>query len=144
MKNQTPTTGSQLTTLAGKNIAGLTALGADLGITQISAAGMQSLLDTYVSADTIFNQARSALNTAYDEFHSSDDALSGWLGKVRLIFITDFGLRWNTQWAQAGYSTPSTATPNMIDGRMGLALDVIGFLTAQPGFENAGTGVTAA
>jgi hypothetical protein len=53
--NQIPAGGNQLATLAENMIAGLTQLGSTLGITQVSAAGMQTTLDAFTASDNGYN-----------------------------------------------------------------------------------------
>lgn len=105
---------------------------------------MQAGTDSFVAADKGFNDARSAQQAAYDIFHADDDALTAWLTKARAVLVTFFGLRWSTQWAQAGYINGSTAVPSTISDRLALALRVTAFFAANPSFEAASLGVTAA
>lgn len=142
--NPIPFTGSEIVSLGGKMTVGLTELGTQLHITQVTAAAMQADLDGFIAAENDFNSARSARLAAYAAFHLQDDALYAWLGKVRGVLTGFFGFRWSNQWAQAGYTTPSTATPRTIEGRIGLALRLIAFFTANPSYEAPSVGVTAA
>ncbi|MGI9115267.1 MAG: hypothetical protein ACR2FX_09600 [Chthoniobacterales bacterium] len=43
---------------------------------------MKAGTDTLVNADKLFNAARSAQQTAYDDFRPADEALTEWLGKA--------------------------------------------------------------
>ncbi len=142
--NPIPSSSGETTTLAGKMIIGLNQLGTALAITQVTAASMQNNLTAFTTADTTANGARSAQAVAYDAFHVADDALSTWLLNVRAALTKFFGTRWNTMWAQAGYTSPTTAVPDTITDRLGLALRLIGFFTQNPSYEVAPLDVTAA
>ncbi|PZR76239.1 MAG: hypothetical protein DLM52_06335, partial [Chthoniobacterales bacterium] len=47
-----------------------------------SSRAMKAGTDTLVNADKLFNAARSAQQTAYDDFRPADEALTEWLGKA--------------------------------------------------------------
>ena len=70
--------------------------------------------------------------------------LDDWLVVVRGILIGDFGNRWNTMWAQAGFVQPSTAIPKRLQAKIALALKLSQFFTANPSYEVASKDVTAA
>jgi len=142
--NPIPTTATEIIALAGNMITGLTQLAPVLNILQVTAAGMQSELAAFTAADSAFNSARSAQQTAYDAFHTEDDALFVWLGKARAVLTTFFGNRWSPMWAQAGFINATTAVPTTINDRLGLTLRVTEFFTAHPNHEAASLGVTAA
>ncbi len=71
-------------------------------------------------------------------------ALTAWLGDARAVLTTFFGRRWNTQWAQAGYINPTTATPTTIKDRLKLGGRLAMFFTANPSYEAATLNVTGA
>jgi len=143
MSNPIPPGGNQASILAAKLILGLNQYAIQLGILQVTASGMQTVLDVFTASDSAFNTARSALNSAYDDFHPKNDALSAWLLRVRSVLTNSFGNRW-TQWAQAGYVNLSTGLPGTITGRLALSQRLIAFFTANPGYEVAALQVTAA
>ena len=125
-------------------LAELTSLGATLGITQITPAALDAALTAFIGTDGAYNAARSARQTASDAFHTAEDALAAWLGVMRNVLAARFGNRWSTQWAQAGFVNNTTAIPTRIEDRLALALLPTGFFTANPSYEVATMGVTAA
>src|SRR5438067_13410146 len=101
--NTIPTNSAELIGLGNTMLMGLNSLGTTLGITQITPAAFQAKLTAYVNAENTFAAARSAQATEYGSFHSADDALAAWLGVAKSVFTGRFGVRWSTQWAQAGF-----------------------------------------
>ncbi len=142
--NILPTNAGQLIGLGNKMLAGLTSLGAALGITQITPAALDAALTAFIATDGAFNAARSTRQAASDGFHTAEDALAAWLGVVRNVLAARFGNRWSTQWAQAGFTNHTTAIPARIEDRLALALLLTGFFTANPSYEVPSMSVTAA
>ena len=143
-QNRLPENRAQLTGLGTKMLAGLTTLRFVLGITQITEIGFKTLLDTFTRALSIYNQARSSQQSAYDLYHARMSELDAWLKVARGILVGDFGNRWNTLWAQTGFPQPSTAIPRRMQDRIALVLKLAEFFTANPSYEVAVKGVTAA
>ncbi len=142
--SQIPRTIADLVVLGGEMEQGLVTYGTTLDLKQVDAPQMKAATDALVLADRNFNAARSAQETAYANFHAADSALTGWLGKVTGALSAFFGKRWNRQWAQVGFTTPSIAIPATINDRLALALRMIDCLTSTPGYEAPTLGVTAA
>lgn len=72
-----------------------------LGITLITTAKCKANLAAFVQQDGLYNAARIARQTAiYD-----------WELGVSNTFATNFGTRWNTQWAQGGFINYTTEIP---------------------------------
>ena len=142
--NTLPTNSGQLIGLATNMLAGLTSQGTPLGITQISPAGFQSALESFIGADGAFNAGRSAKQSALDSWTSATGALYDWLVVVRTVLAGRFGSRWSTMWAQAGFTNTKCAIPSRIENQMGLALSLVGFFTANPTYQVAAMLVTAA
>lgn len=142
--NSLPKNPSQVIGLGTKMHTGLVDLGQNLGITQITAAGFQAELTQYINTYGAFNAARSARQSASDVFKPAEAAVTEWLLLTRNILAGRFGNRWSTMWAQAGFVAPSTAVPRRIEERLGLALNLANFFTANPSYEVASMQVTAA
>ncbi len=141
---QVPKAIADLIILGGEMEQGVTKDGQALEIKQITAAQMKTSTDGVVATDKAFNTSRSAQETAYQNFHTADDALSVWLGKATGALSAFFGKRWNRQWVQVGFVNPSIAIPSTITDRLALALRMISFLASNPGYEAPNQGVTAA
>jgi hypothetical protein len=135
---------AQISGLGEKMRAGLTLLGVTLGITQITAASFGALLAAFNAALAVYNSARSSEQVAYDLFHSKEDDIMAWLKVVRGILTGDFGDRWNTMWAQAGFVQPSTAIPRRLQDRIALVQQLAVFFTDNPTYEVPEKDVTAA
>ncbi len=60
------------------------------------------------------------------------------------LLATLCGTRWSTAWAQAGFINRSTGIPTRIEERLGLALALVEFFTANPSYEVASMKLTAA
>ena len=142
--NSLPGTTSQFIQLGNNMLAGLKALGTTLKITQITPAQFQTDLTAFVNADNAFNAARSARQGASDQVIGTVAEIGEWLGVVRGVLTGHFGARWNTMWAQAGFTNHSTAVPAKSDARIGLAASLGAFFTENPSYEVAGMEVTAA
>ena len=100
-------------------------------------------MNALIAADGKYNASRSAKQAASDAFKPKDVALSEWLQVTRNILAARFGNRWSTMWAQAGFTDATTRVPGRIEGRLGLALSLAGFFTANPTFEVKSMDVTA-
>lgn len=142
--NSLPSNASQLIGLGTKMQQGLITLGAVLKITQITPVEFNAELNAFITANGDYNAARSAKQSASDVFKPADAALSEWLQTTRNILAGRFGSRWSTIWAQAGFINSSTSVPSRIEERLGLALNLTGFFTANPSFEVPSMQVTAA
>jgi hypothetical protein len=143
-QNTIPDNRGQLSGLGDKMKAGLTALGVSLGITQITAVSFGALLSAFNAALGIYNSARSSEQVAYNLFHSKDDDITAWFTVVRGILVGDFGNRWNTMWAQAGFVQPSTKIPTRVQDRIALVQKLAVFFTDNPSYEVPEKDVTAA
>ena len=139
-----PENRGQLSGLGTKMLAGLKALGVPLGITQITEAGFKAILDAFTRALSLYNQARSNQQTAYNLYHAKMADLDSWLTVVRGILVGDFGNRWNTMWAQAGFVQSSTAIPVRLQDRIALVLQLAQFFTDNPSYEVSEKDVTGA
>ena len=139
-----PTNSGQLIGLGNKMLGGLTSLGVTLGITQITPAEFAPILATFADQDNAFNAGRSTRQAASDLFQSNAATLTAWLGVVRTVLAGQFGQRWNTAWAQAGFINNTTQIPTKTEDRIALAGRVIAFFTANPSAEVPSMQVTAA
>lgn len=142
--NLLPTNVAQLIGLGTKMLAGLNSLGTTLKITQITPAQFQTILNNFINAAGDFNAARSARQTASDAFQDADRELSAWLQTTRNILAGRFGNRWSTEWAQAGFVSPTTRVPARIEERLGLTLSLGNFFRANPDFEVVSMDITSA
>ncbi|MEA3187275.1 MAG: hypothetical protein QOD99_1105 [Chthoniobacter sp.] len=142
--NSIPTNSGQLIGLAEQNIVGITTIGAQVPVVMVTAAQMQTALDAFVTQDSAFNAQRSARQTASDSYQAAMSAIYDWLLASSNVLANSFGTLWNTQWAQAGFVNHSTAIPRKAADQLGLALSLVNFFTANPGYEVASLKVTAA
>ncbi|MBV9008752.1 MAG: hypothetical protein JO354_06225 [Verrucomicrobia bacterium] len=142
--NPIPTNAAQVIGLANKMHAGLLQYATPLNIKQITAAELQAEIDAFVAADGEFNAARSNTLAASQSFRGAMRDLGSWLQETRNVLAARFGSRWSTMWAQAGFIDSSTQVPARTQEQLGLALSLVGFFTANPGFEVESMGVTAA
>lgn len=142
--NALPTNINQFTQLGYNMSSGLVSLGTTLKITQITPAQFQTDLTAFVDADNAFNAARSARKAASEELQTAVTEISDWLSVVRGVLTGVFGPRWNTMWAQAGFTNNSTAVPAKTDARVGLTARLAAFFTANANYEVASMEVTAA
>ena len=97
-----PTNAGQIIGLGTNMLAGLTALGMELGITQITPAGFETQLNAFITAEGNFNACRSDKQAALDAWKAATGALVDWLLVVRTVLAGRFGSRWSAEWAQAG------------------------------------------
>lgn len=143
-QNQIPQDRGQIGGLGVKMHGGLVLLGDDLGITQVTAVSFKSQLDAFLGALGTYNTKRSSRQTAFDLFHAKEIVMTDWISKVRNSLMSPFGEHWNTMWAQVGFVQPSIGIPRRIQDRITLAKKVADFLSANPGYEVASQGITAA
>ena len=122
--------------------AGLANYGVTLGITQITLSHFQDTLNAFISADGAFNAARSAKQTASDSYHGQLVPVKEWLYLTRNVLAGRLGNRWTTEWAQAGFVTPSVSLPTRIDDQLALVLALGNFLTANVSYQVGSMGVT--
>lgn len=116
---------------------GIVQLGAVIPIPMLTAAQLPSALEAFIAADSDFNAARSARQAASDTYQAATGAVYDWLLAVSNMLATRFGTRWSTAWAQAGFINNSTGIPTKIEDRLGLALALVNFFTANPSYEGA-------
>ncbi len=143
-RNSTQLSRGQLSGLGQKILAGLIALGALLGITQVTPTSFEADLDAFDDTLDDYNSARSVRQAASTLLQSKNADLTAYLSAARKILTVSFGDHWNTMWAQAGFVQPSTAIPRRVQDRLALALSLAKFFTKNPSYEVASKNVTAA
>ena len=139
-----PTNAGLLLGLGNKMHVGLVELGQPLGITQITPAAFQTILNAFSNADNTFNAARSARQVASDTYQEALAVLDEWLLTTKNVLAGRFGVRWSTAWAQAGFVNHSTAIPRKLEDRIALAGRLVAFFTVNPTAEVPNMLVTAA
>ena len=124
--------------------SGLESLGTTLGITQMTPATFQAKIDAATSAEAAFGTARSARDTAFTASDAAQSAGQSWLFSARAVLTTWLGIRWNTQWAQAGFVNTSTAVPSLQAAQLRLLGALATYFIANPAQEVEAREVTAA
>lgn len=142
--NQLPPTSGQLILLGEKMQEGVTALRTKIPITLVTATQVGTDTSAFATADSAFGAGRSAQQEASDAYQVTTGPLYDWLLSVSNMLASRFGTRWNTAWAQAGFVNHSTGIPAKLADRMGLALSLVKFFTANPAFELPSMDLTAA
>ena len=142
--NDLPTNSAQLIGLAQKMHTGIVQLGVEIPVVMVTAAQLQTDLDGFIAKDVSFNAARSARLAASEVFQGKMETLYEWLLAVSNVLASRFGTRWSTAWAQAGFINRSTGIPVKTEERLGLALSLVKFFTANPTFEVPTMKLTAA
>ena len=142
--NRLPNIPGQTIGLGTNMLAGLNALGLELAITQITPAAFEAKLNAFITCEGNFNACRSERQAALDVWVGATDAVYDWLLVVRTVLAGRFGNRWSTEWAQAGFTNASSSVPKKIENQLALALSLVGFFTANPTWQVATMGVTAA
>jgi hypothetical protein len=143
-ENRIPQPSAQLIGLCNKVAPALVKYGVVLQITQVPAAGFQSVLTTFEQKNGVFDMERSARLAVSRNYQAKLEEIAAWLGVVKGVLTPRFGIRWNVQWAQAGFTNGSTAIPQNNVALTALALSLASYFTANPGAEVAGLNVTAA
>lgn len=142
--NQFPKSAKGLLQLAGKMSVGILKVGASVPVTMITKAQMDAAIAAFSSAESNFGKARQGLKDAYNTFTPAAATLLNWLNAARPIFVSNFGYRWSADWAALGFVNHSTAIPDKIENRLGVARSMVDFLEENPDYEVAKTGVTFA
>ena len=140
--NALPPNLGDLIKLGNKMFGGLTALGQSLGITQLSAATLQTQLNAFATAQTTFNTARDARQAASALCTDSHTAIYQWLLKARDVLLPYLGRSWSAAWIPAGFTDHSTAVPKYVGDQLNLLGLMSAFFTANPNYEDAAIGVT--
>lgn len=141
---QLPKTSAGLINLGTDNVSGMQAYATTLGIKLITTAQCQANLTAFVQQDGLYNAARSADQAASDAYQATLGPIYEWVLGVSNTLATKFGTRWNTEWAQAGFTNHTTAIPTKIEDRLALTLALVNFFTANPSFEVPSLNQTAA
>ncbi len=123
--------------------AGLDLYASALEITKPTSTQIDDAVEALTQTDSLYNLSRSQTQTASDAYQLTLAPLAGFLSRARGIFTSFFGPRWNADWAQAGFITPSTAVPRRVSNQLALCRRIADFLAANPTYENGESGVTA-
>lgn len=120
-------------------VGGLTALGQTLGITQLTAATLQAQIGAFTAAQTTFNTARDARQTACTDFHANIDE---WVTKARAVLVPYLGGFWSAAWAAAGFVDRTTRVPKSVGDQLNLLGLLSAYFTANPDYEDPAIGIT--
>src|SRR4051812_12993960 len=110
--NKIPTARGALLALALLIKDGLIKLAVELGILQITAAQFATRTEALTTTDAEFNSARTLRQAASKDFQAKRKSLNEWLFKTRNVLAGQLGNDWSTEWAQAGFVTPSKQIPS--------------------------------
>jgi hypothetical protein len=122
--------------------AGIAEVGASVPVTFITQLLMLANRTAFNTAEANFNAGRLTLSDAYTAAHEAETGLADWLGSAKAVLVASFGLSWSSQWAAAGFTDHSVAIPSSIGDRIGLANNIVEFLTANPSYQVTSVGVT--
>ena len=139
-----PQNGGLLIGEATKMYNGVITTGPSVPIVMIDPAVFHTQIATFTQKDGTYNDARTALQAAYNDYTPATAAIYTWLLDARKVLVIHFGDYWSADWAQAGFINNSTAIPTKIDDRIALTLALAGFFTKNPSYEVAVLEVTAA
>ena len=109
-QNILPENFGSLVVLAGKCSAGLTSYGAALGITQLTAAGLDADADALSAAMNGFSAARAARPAASATLNSASAAAKKFLSDGRGVLVAHWGEKYSQQWAAAGWTDNRVST----------------------------------
>ena len=142
--NEIPEQAKLRSQLAGKMISGIHNKGASVPITFVTETKMKADLIAFNESEAAFGRARQTLKDAHTTLIPAAQALLDFLNVARPALIGHYGYFWTADWAAAGFVNNSTAIPASIEERLGVANALVTFFTANPSFEIAATGATAA
>lgn len=71
-------------------------------------------------------------------------ALYDWLVGARAVLTLQLGDQWSAAWAEAGFVSPSTVVPQLLEGRIALGRSLAIYFTDHPSSERPNDDVTAA
>jgi len=143
-QNDIPKSPVELSALGALMYNGLLNLGTPLGITQITPAAFQTKLTAFNNAETAFIVARTTQGSRAVALAAAEEALYKWLLKTRTVLAGRLGAAWSSAWVQAGFTSATTAVPQVSVPRAGLGTALVNYFTANPTFEVASLGITAA
>lgn len=129
--------------MASKMAGGIGEVGTSVPITVITQSLMLTNRAAFNTAENLFNAGRLALSNAYKASQEAETGLYDWLGAAKAVFAASFGLTWSTEWASTGFINNSIAIPRQIGDRIGLAQNIVQFLTANPSYEVPSLNVSA-
>ncbi len=140
--NALPANTGDLLKLGNGMARGLMALGPTLGVVQLTAATLQAQIDAFTTAQTAFNTAREArqtASTACTDFHADIDQ---WLKKARAVLVPRLGGFWSEAWVAAGFVDRTTRVPKRVGDQLNLLGLLAAYLTANPDYEVPAIGIT--
>jgi hypothetical protein len=122
---------------------GATAHGSAINLQQNTAAAITTDLSAATTAESQFQAARSAKKAASTAVQIADSNAKAYLAAYKKVLSISLGDAWSAEWAAAGFPGPGVVLPVSTDGRLGLLPLAKAYLTANPGKENLGLGVSA-
>lgn len=139
-----PNTSAGLIKLGQFNVSGMQAYATTLDIKLITTAQCEANLADFIAKDGTYNAARAAQQTASDSHQAALAPIYPWVLGVSNTLATRFGTRWNTEWAQAGFTNYTTAIPAKIEDQLALVVSLVSYFTANPSAEVPSLNQTAA
>ena len=142
--NALPANIGDLLKLGNKMVSGLTALGQTLGISQMTAATLRAQITAFTTAQTAFNTARDArqtASTACTAFHAN---IEEWLTKAREVLVPYLGRSWSAAWVPAGFVNHSTSVAGSVGDQLNLLGLLAAYFTANPNYDDPAVGITGA
>lgn len=139
-----PTTAAAAIKLGQGNVEGMEAQGTSLPVTYITTQQCKDNLADFIAKNNTYNAGRSTLQTASTANQNALAPIYPWLLGVSNTLATRFGTRWNTQWAQAGFSNYTTGIPDKIEDQLALCLSLVAYFEANPTAELPSLNQTAA
>ncbi|MEO6872861.1 MAG: hypothetical protein ABI233_11660 [Chthoniobacterales bacterium] len=143
MTTKMPVNPAQAINLGVDMSSGLGLYATELDITKPTATQLDDGVVALTQTDGLYHLARTTKQTVSDAYQLTLPPLNDFLSAARGLFTTFFTPRWNAQWAQAGFITPSTAVPRRASSQLALTLRIATFLAAHPTYENSKSKVTA-
>ncbi|HEY1769944.1 MAG TPA: hypothetical protein VGG02_06785 [Chthoniobacterales bacterium] len=91
-----------------------------------------------------FARALVARAAAAERFAETQEKLTAWLARARLVVMLALGSKWSQSWIAAGFTHRGTNVPKRLAGRIELNRRLAGFFAVNGQFEVPFAGVTAA
>lgn len=108
----------------------------------MTAETLQAQLNAFATAQTAFNTARDARQTASSactHFHTDIDE---WLLKARDVLVPYLARSWSAAWAAAGFVNHSTSIQGSVGDQLNLLGLLAAFFTANPNYDDPAVGIT--
>jgi hypothetical protein len=134
----------RILSLAEDMADGASTHGTPIGLLQNTETAIRADLTAAQTAESLFQAARANKSAKSAAQQIADSNAKAFIAATKKILSLTLGNAWSTEWAAAGWNTPTLAIPASVPERLATLPAIATYLTANPVKENAPAAVTAA